>query len=298
MPRRSPAASASVTSASGAANESAARASLQTLGAWLSGMCLLEPCVGVLWQRSFASHLGQPLDVSRSLLLACPLWLVYTLDHWLDVRRAPQAAASSQRHAFVATHQGTLEMAWLLVLSFCTFLAARVLTPDEWLCAGLLLLSTIAYFVVVHSGRSRILPKELLVAVIFSAGISFFNWPTLTTWSLSAALALVSFSTLALLNVAIISVAERRADAALGEPTLALDHPSLERWVTPSCVGLTSLAVVSLTLGSNFADWQLSVALSALGLAALGRHCTHLEPNQVHRLADAALLIPLAVLLW
>lgn len=269
------------------------------LGAWISGACLLEPCVGVFWQRSFASNLEQPLDVSRSILLACSVWLVYTLDHWLDVRRCPNVATHSQRHRFVAEHGSALEASWLAVLSFVVALAASVLSPAEWLCAGLLLFATAAYLAVVHLSRVPAVPKELLVALIFSAGISLFHWPTLSTWPVSAALAIASFGALALLNVGVISVAERGADALLGEPTLALDHPALQRWVLPAAAALTLLAAVSLSLGWNFEGWQLGIALSALSLAALCHCWRRLETNLLHRLADAALLLPLAAAwLW
>jgi hypothetical protein len=276
-------------------------------GAWgwnqgldaIAGMALLEPLVGVVWQRALGHCLGLRVDIHYSLLLGASLWLVYIADRWLDARVLQRGVPCAARHRFAAEHRRVLAVVWVCVLLLDVGLALYTLSAVEWTTRLGLLLATAGYFWAVHS-RFAAAPKELLVAAIYTAGVTVFAWPVLGwfwTWPLTTALAVAGFGLLALLNLATIAASEHALDRAQGFPSLGHGAPWLERAVDVFAVALAGACFAGAVFSSAVLDlghaaWFLALGACALALLLLGRLGRRMHPDHFHLAADAALLLP------
>lgn len=133
-------------------------------------LSLDAPLVAVAWQALLAKETGLPLRAAARAALALTVWGIYVADRLLDVRH-PGAENESARHRFYRRHR-----------SFAICLLAAIATADALLIAfdlrpavlrsGFLAFGGVfAYLAVLHiRARTARLPKELLVALLFTAG--------------------------------------------------------------------------------------------------------------------------------
>jgi hypothetical protein len=265
-----------------------------TLTTWFGALAIIEPLVGVAWQRALADALGLALDIRYSALLAVSLWLVYIADRWLDAGVLRPDAPCSARHRFSREHRSGLALAWLCGLVLDVGLAIATLDAIEWAARVGLLITTCGYFWGVHS-RLNTAPKELLVAGIYSAGITVFAWPQMGwpwTWRFATSAALLCFALLALLNLATIALAERALDEKQGFPTLGKQPAAIERGVNIGSVVLLACSIAFAGLFPAFQTWFIAVGGCTLLLSMLNRWRIRFDPDVHHLAADAVLLLP------
>lgn len=253
---------------------------------WLGAWCLLEPLVGVLWQWAFARSLGHALHAHHALLLGSGLWLVYLGDHWLDGLRMAQPQTA--RHRWVVRHRHATACLWTMVLLGALTLAVVTLTAREWLVGGALLAGTAGYFTRVHARVPRLRHKEVLVALVYTGGITSFCWETIAPLAIAC---VIPFGALVLLNLAVIVHKERDVDRhhGLDFVTRAADLPVLLRW---TAWGLLTGTVAASLLLPRWSNWFLCVAASATGLLWLHKRSCEYHRDDYHLLADAVLLTP------
>jgi hypothetical protein len=168
-------------------------------------------------------------------------------------------------------------------------LAILTLDAVGWFTRVALLSATLLYFGAVHWRGGKV-PKELLVTLIYSAGVSVFAWPALGApwaWSPTTWLALLGFALLVLLNLA-------TKDEAQGFHSLA-QHPWLARLVSGTALIVAVAALGGLFVGGAFQRWFGALFASTLLLLLLGRAGRNLPEDHFHLAADAALLTPLIV---
>lgn len=263
--------------------------------AWLGGLAIIEPLVGVVWQRALGQCLGIPVEAHYSLLLGLSLWLVYVADRWLDAWTLTAGVPAAARHRFAREHKLALAAAWCAVLALDVAVAVFTLNSIEWLTRAGLLLATFGYFASVH-GRVAKPPKELLVTAIYTAGVSVFAWPLLGwpwAWSPGLLSGTLAFALLALLNLATIAVAETALDRAQGFPSLGQRRQGLAVTVDVAGIALAATSAVAACVAGPFQSWFAAVAGSALTLWILGRVRQRCRPDHFHLAADMALLVPL-----
>lgn len=137
------------------------------------------PTVAVVWALAFAWLSGVHLQAWVLPLLACGTWTVYVGDRLLDVYRATRSGRLNElreRHYFHWQHRRTL-----IPLACCTAALAAALVVDRMPIAirernSVLAAAALMYFSGVHSPvripawLRRLVSKELLVGVIFTAG--------------------------------------------------------------------------------------------------------------------------------
>ena len=144
----------------------------ESLPAWMwPHLCDLDaPFVAMLWQSLFYRSLHAPVVAVTAVVLGLSVWLVYALDHLLDVSLV--LAQKTSRHKFHSRHKqifmGLAAMVILAVFALVRQLPTRL---SHWgmLLAGILVL----YLVAVHSGAAwvrRRVPKESIVGILFAAG--------------------------------------------------------------------------------------------------------------------------------
>lgn len=173
------------------------------------------PTVAVVWALAFAWLSGVHLQAWVLPLLACGTWTVYVGDRLLDVSRATRSGRLNElreRHYFHWQHRRTL-----IPLACCTAALAAALVVDRMPIAirernSVLAAAALMYFSGVHSPvripawLRRLVSKELLVGVIFTAGCAApaisqmhftadrgsAKWPLFVCFAFFAALAWVN----------------------------------------------------------------------------------------------------------
>jgi hypothetical protein len=267
---------------------------------WPNLLSLDAPLVAVAWELLFARCSGVRVRPATTLSLALAVWLIYVADRLLDALREPGAEGLAARHRFYRAHWRVFVPVLAAVSPLAAWLAWTRLDPATFRCGAGLLGAVAVYFAVVHwlpSGRRRWFPKELAVAALFAAGCLLPAWQgrplglaVIFSWTL--------FVPACWINSAAIEQAEwerlreRRSDpphpwsAALGRHQVA----------AATGLALAACALVPLLAASAARRALPAVALSALGLAALGARQDRLSVDAVRVLADLALLSPALLL--
>ena len=265
---------------------------------WPTILSLDAPLIAVLWQALFAQVFGVSPAWYHLVLLAAPVWLVYSADRLFDGWQRGPGDAPTRRHHFYTVHRREVVWVWLGVLAGSLLTAALTLRVDE-LMGGLLVLgATLGYFARLHllPASSFAVPKEVQVALLFGAGVALFILPDLSRtlpWAVSFTSALALFTSLCALNCGFISYWEREGEAE--RRTSLLRYPNLRRWLQRAALGLAWSSLLSTLIFPDTLPLCGSVAGSALVLFELER--MKLGAAALRVLGDAALLTPAPVLL-
>jgi hypothetical protein len=244
---------------------------------WPNLLSLDAPLVAVLWQILFARCFRVPSDFSAAALLVAAVWLIYSADRMLDVRRG---AGLRPRHWFYRRHWRVVLVIWGVVFAAAASSSWWIL--PRWLFGrGLLLLAAVAvYFAMVHAAPARLMkgwPKEALVAILFALGASVAAWSDFR--NRSDLLAVVLFCCLCWINCAAI---ERWEGREARRPL----------WIAAAAVGLAAL----LLLHSHRPVLCAAESASAFAFVLLDWRRPRLSPDMLRVLADAALLSPIFLL--
>lgn len=254
------------------------------------------PTVAVVWAGAFgwAAHIHVPALLL--VVLGLVVWSLYIGDRLLDARGGINGTGShalQERHWFHWRHrQVLLPMGTGAALVALGMIASRL----SGLAIGrdaLVGLATLAYFSGVHTAGtpsrlkravSRLISRELIVGLIFSAGCLLPAVTSANTIPPGPAFLLIGlyFSALAWLNVHAIDCWEATA------------WPRRSVWV-PACVA-GSTGLLAALLFAGHAPRAASVlalgAVSALLLAVLDRARSRMTPLTLRIAADAVLLTP------
>lgn len=266
------------------------------------------PTVAVAWAWAFAWALQVQLPEWAMGLLALVVWAIYVGDRLLDARagvRDPALHSLQARHRFHWRHRRVLApmaaAAALAALWIVHLRLPRLAIPQDSLVAA----ATLAYFSGVHTrsslprwvtrGAARVVSREFLVGVIFSAGCSL---PVLSalrahghmpSWPWLLALALF-FAALAWLNVRAIGDWETH-------PQPARTGQVLRFALAIGATGLAAAVLLAASGDSRLATVLAAGGFSALLLALLDRLRPSLTPMALRVGADLVLLTPLLLAL-
>jgi hypothetical protein len=251
-------------------------------------LSLDAPLVAVVWQSFLADCFGLPLRIPGRLVLALTVWAIYLADRLLDVRR-PATGTEPARHQFYRNHcrlgVGMLTavlMADLLLILF--WLRPAVFRNGLFAFAAV---SLYLFFVHLKTRATRI-PKELLVALLFTAGTFLVAWTAAPNPAATLLLPALSFFLLCLANLVTIEMWEWRElrDEKSGRP-----HRTAI-WLGRSCIiWVFALAIASFVFGKS--SWWNGVALSAAAESLICAIGTRLSLQVRRMLVDAILLSPI-----
>lgn len=256
--------------------------------AWLTTLSLDAPLVCIAWQDAISSEYGLSIEWHHRFLVFASVWLGYSADRWFDAWR--HKANVSRRHRFYRDRRWLLSSTWLLALATSLTIALRSLTSGELQRGFLLALLSIAFTSIIQFARFRAyqsLLKSILTAILVTASILLFAWPTNGNDQLAACLLLGS---LFISNCCLIHFWDRTIDA-LQEPDFARDRrlKSLGLAVSLCCILIACFHHSPLALPT----------LGCLSLLSL----LHIFKRQFtdddrRTLADACLILPLAPAIW
>jgi hypothetical protein len=249
-------------------------------------MSLDTPLAAAVWQLLFLRALHVEYHGATLAITFLSVWTIYVGDHLLDVRRE---SVCSARHDFVLRHRTSFAAALAVCLASC--LAMLVALPHSILFAGWALGTLVLlYLALIYGceGFKRVVPKEVLVAVLFAAGT------TLPVWSerhgvRHAVPALLLFLLLCLMNATAVDAQEwiysGRRTRAPHRFTLRIARQS--RWI--AC----GIGVFAVLATAPFAP-TLAVALliGTFAQLAISESSKRFEPDTFRFLADVALVVP------
>ncbi len=255
---------------------------------WANLLSLDAPIVAVLWQQLFTRTLRIPATIASAITLAATVWLIYASDRVLD---AASATGHSARHRFYRRHWRSVVpvlVVALLLAAWCALTGIRKPVLHNGLC---LVAAVSVYFCAVHIAPAfsrRWWPKELVVAIIFSAGACIHVWtfapPPVVHW----AVPMMLFTALCWLNCAAIACWENGAG-----------HSST-KWVGAHLGQLSAvIAAIAIVLAVTTPPSRpiyLSEGASALAFVLLTRFPPGLSPDGLRVAADAILCSPLLFL--
>jgi hypothetical protein len=255
------------------------------------------PTVAVVWTLAFAwaAHLAIPAWLV--LVVGLSAWAFYISDRLMDARRA--RTPLRLRHHFHWKHRlaflplAVAAGAAALVLVLCN-MPPRAEARDSLLAAAAL-----AYFTGVHSDcRRRLLPKELLVALVFTAACAT---PALSRASHPAEIVpmLAIYAALAWLNCHAIETWENETWENEDAKTLA--PAAVGSRIASRAVGLALLGLLAALMAGLFGQSRIALVLAAAALSAgllgqMDRWRRNFSAIALRACADLALLTPLALL--
>lgn len=269
---------------------------------WLTVLSLDAPAVAVLWQLLFARSFHVRLGAGVTIVLALVVWLIYVADRLLDALRGPDHAAEATRHAFYRQHR------WAFLFPLCAgsalaaWLALTQLDVETFGDGIVILLAVGVYLLVVHLASARrgwLLPKEMLVGILFAVGTCFPVWQGMTESSTMLVLPCALFAVLCWMNCAAIEYAEwnRLRGRRFGVP-----HPWTvwmgKRFLLLSLVA-AAIAGIYMVSAHGRLHWQIPAAevVSALAFTLIRNKEQSLSIDQFRVLADVALFTPIFFLL-
>jgi len=269
---------------------------------WVNILSLDAPVVAVLWQGFFAQLFHVHITLAARFVLGFSVWLAYVADRWMDGWMLPPGAAVTLRHQFAQRYARAIAIAWALVFVGNFMLALIGLSSREFMFGLGLAVVVLGYLAFVHFRSLHHLvgrTKELLVAVVFSAGSTVFVLANFSGNARPLLWCALVFGFLCLINCLLVSGWERAEDARQAQPSMAI------RWnVTPTVSrqialgAMVGVAAVSALWWKRPLGWtSLAAGISFLFLATLERFPRNVSIEERRVLADATLLSPLVIVL-
>ncbi len=205
--------------------------------------------IGIAWQWLVGLQFGgaspRPVD---SLILGLTIWLIYTMDRWLDALRLDPRRLHTARHRFHYDNRGVLLVTWIAALAIDAVLVAWQLSPGELRLVILGTAGVLIYMACVHlvpPMSKRSFSKELAIGPLFAFGVFI---PTLeqradiSTWTCCFGLAI-----LYMLNCILVADHDRMADQQQNMRSI-VSRDSLSRQSVMALVACYLVLIVGLVI--------------------------------------------------
>jgi hypothetical protein len=255
---------------------------------WPNLLSLDAPVVAVLWQGFLAYRFSLPLQLAARFVLGLTVWSIYLIDRLLDARNPP-ALDEPARHRYYREHSRLMTALLALVVASDASIAIFWLRPAVLRDGLIPLAGVLIYLAAFHMwNESTKIPKEIAVAVLFTAGTFLTAWTMLPSARLAWPAA--AFFLLCLANMVAIKAWEFDESA----PSRNL-HP-ITRWLARTyLLWVPAGGAVCVIAGRN--PWYTSIALSAVACVLLFWFGRRFSMEARRALVDGVLLTPLVFLL-
>jgi hypothetical protein len=208
---------------------------------WLNLVCLDAPLVAIAWLWLFARTFRAPVQLGNAVALFLTAWLIYLGDRLADTLALKPNSPRSLRQQFCLDHREIWIATVALVAGFDAYVILGAVASETFLAGAVVGVLALIYLVVNHPlGRVwRSLPaKELVIGILFAAGIGVALLPRLPPLDFTFGVAVVAFAMLCALNCISIAGWEHELDLAQGKVSIATRHFRIIGWVGRLCVGL------------------------------------------------------------
>jgi hypothetical protein len=264
--------------------------------------------IGAVFSNRMAARLSDvdPIHWATPIMLALVVFIIYTVDRLLDVRKYsinPASQPLTARHRF---HQQHAALLWKLVLGAAGL--ALVLTfflPGSVIEFGLILGFICAVYVGavfrLPAHHPALLLKEPLVAVFYAAGIWGSVWVQRPSVSGIEIVQGIMFMGIAFQNLLLFAVMEQLEPPR--QPTFSLatawgleSCDTILRWMTWIMV-LAGLTICFVTTDRFAQRSAIMLSLMSLTLYGIQRYPTYFLENERYRwLGDGVFWLPMLVL--
>jgi len=244
---------------------------------WPNLLAVDAALIALAWQAAFATALVNEVSAAAQIVLGLSVWLTYIADRLFDVAKRPLQKLHSARHRFAKQYRNTLWRCWWCILLSNIGIAFTGLTTSQLKNGAALLTLCLLYTALNQRLSRRFFPKELCVALIYTAGVIIFLLPSASLWPPARALAL-----LCLINCLMIGAKEQCIDTAL-------QVRSLSRLPTLFITALKITCALSLCFLNQ--AWALPIGLSLGALWIIAAYQEQLSVETFRVLTDSALLI-------
>lgn len=267
---------------------------LNRIWLWPNLLSLDAVCVALLWQQLFASAAAVDVEPAERIALGLAVWIIYILDRVFDT--GGNVSPPSTRHQFYLRYRPFSIAVSQLALGTEIFVCASF--GKQMLLAGTALSLIVAvYFFGIHfhPGMRRFLPKEAVVALVFSTGTALVTF-TKCSLTVSLAASVLLFAAICLLNCTSIECFEYRyfgghqVEPPSAWTTWPVGHFRL------IALGI-AFAATGLLLISGAQELFGSIAITALGLVWFDQTHRLMSPEQMRVAADLPLVLPALLLL-
>ncbi|WP_421764071.1 hypothetical protein [Ekhidna sp.] len=217
------------------------------------------------------------------VLLGAAVWLIYTFDHLRDAENSPNSAR--ERYVFHRKYKKMLIVASAVVLLISAPLIFFV--PITVLVGGILLSTFSILYLLIQRKLSRLLFKELYVALVYSAGVLLV--PIVLSGTFDLILFLLLFQ-LTFLNLIIFSWFEKEEDLREGFRSIAtqMEADKLEKLM---------FTLVSLGLALSLLSFEITHIYFIVGFtiyASLIHLSKRFRRNYLYRaIGDGVFLLPI-----
>ena len=250
---------------------------------WPNVLALDAALIAIAWQAALAASVNVTIEWPASAILGLSVWLTYLADRLFDVGQQAHSKFVSLRHRFAKKNKCLLWGIWWGALVINLGLATRLNAYQ--IKRGFILLAICLLYTFLNQKLSRrFFPKEICVAIIFTAGVVIFI-PAHIPLSLSLALAW-----LCLLNCLVIGVREKEVDAQMQVHSIA---PLLvEHYL------LIAAFVSAIAMARVQSELSLTMAFCAVAMASVHFYSARLKIENFRVLVDAILLFGAVFALW
>jgi len=264
----------------------------------------LDVCAGAIAGGIMATMIfGSSPGWAYWLILPLAVWLIYTADHLIDGYRAG-ANAQHERRLLHRDHLKILAAVSAVLIPLIASIAFLFLPGSViifGICLGILVLVYLVLVFFIGKRSASFLPKELIVALIYTAGI----WGPVIIIKQSIilieGLVAIMYFLLALSNLFMLSIIEVKVDKAEGQCSFPLSF-GVKRARILFNLFTTVVIIVSILLISTGSSWLITKAAIITGLMSICflliySYSNQLEKNDVYRyISEAVFFLPILIL--
>jgi len=306
----------------------------------------------MLWQAALCTVYQVYIPQVCYIVLGMTVWLIYMVDHTLDVLGKVDPAALTARHAFY--YRNRVLFAGVVIPTTAILVALLALTalPYPIMGRGLALAFVVGIYLLHYAARKtrwlyilgnmavafaggaalwllpfslsyrllyggvllgllalsfsrknpegfRLLPKELVSGYLFAVGSSLcVNFYTEGQQAGPMALETLVFGLICTLNCVAIACYERENDAGNDPNAITQTWPGIARMYPALLVSLGAVTIYALSQHMSALVLYSGLGVLSFSIALLGllhHQAKRLNPELSHVLADAALAVPMLV---
>lgn len=225
--------------------------------------------------------------------LGITVWIIYTADRLLDVQDVAGEAASD-RHRFHQRNQKKLKYG--IVTAMFADIALIFFMPLEVIKNGMFLSGVVVVYILLR--RKLHISKELLVAILYTAGVLLPAWPEYQM-RLIQYLPILAFFLIALINLIIFSWYEKENDLKDRQDSIAtlVDERSIRFMLIGSFVVTFTISFCLFFIPVYHFMALVFIAMTIV-LFLIFRHRKYFASSEYYRLVgDAVFLFPILYML-
>jgi hypothetical protein len=269
---------------------------------WWNILSIDAPSVAIVWALLFARMIHSKIPLLDFCILAIAVWLIYVADRLLDGRVSAQPSTLHERHYFCLQHRRLLVTLMICAAALNLWLVQKDGLPLRLIRSGwILLVLVVLYMFCAHAGLSflnRWLPKEIVVGLLFAAGVSLPAWSRSRSLSYLMILPWALFGLLCSLNCLAIEYWENGTEPRIRKGLLALRSEVHVDGLAGSLMALGFIGPILLGTPARAASGWFAISGGAFLILVLNHMKARVSTDAIRVLADAALVLPPLVFLF